>query len=114
MRERGQICCSCKAILKPEPTKERYCSRCDPKRIRVLMHFMLVTAGWRVTFLEADCKTSLPRKFVFQDSAKVMEMAMRGGADRMSADKQALEYGFAKGRGSVWLNLSQEQLEKLR
>ena len=78
------------------------------------MHFMLMPTGWRVTFLEADLKTSLPRSFVFQDSAKVIEMAMRGGADSMSADKQALEYAIELGRGSAWLNLTGEQYANLR
>ena len=78
------------------------------------MNFMLVRGGWHVAFLEADCKTSLRRKLVFHEPAKVMELAMRGGADRTSADKQAIEYAFTVGRGSVWLNLTQEQYWKLR
>lgn len=78
------------------------------------MHFMLARGGWFVQFLEADLKTSLPRKFTFQDSAKVIEMAMRGGADSMSADRQALEYAIGLGRGSAWLNLTGEQYGKLK
>jgi hypothetical protein len=75
---------------------------------------MLTAEGWRITFLERDLKTSLPRSFVFQDSTKVIEMAMRGGADSMSADKQALEYALELGRGSAWLNLTREQYAKLK
>jgi hypothetical protein len=75
---------------------------------------MLMPTGWRITFLEADLKTSLPRWYIFQDSAKVIEMAMRGGADSMSADKQALHYAIEKGRGSVWLNLNAEQYGRLK
>ena len=67
-----------------------------------------------ISFPEPDLKTSLPRKFIFQDSAKVVEMAMRGGADRTSADKQAIEYAITNGRGSVWLNLTAEQYATLR
>ena len=78
------------------------------------MHFMLMPSGWRITFIEADLKTSLPRWYIFQDSAKVIEMAARGSADSMSADKAALNYAIEKGRGSVWLNLTAEQYGKLK
>jgi hypothetical protein len=75
---------------------------------------MVRAEGWHISFLEPDLKTALPRKFIFQDSAKVVEMAMRGGADRTSADKQAIEYAITNGRGSVWLNLTAEQYATLR
>jgi hypothetical protein len=29
-------------------------------------------------------------------------------------EKQAIEYGIESGRGSIWLNLTQEQYDKLR
>ena len=77
------------------------------------MHFMLAASGWSVTFLEEDLKTSLPRFFVFQDSIKVIEMALRGGAEKVLADRQAIEHGISLGRGSVWLNLTAEQYGKL-
>ena len=77
------------------------------------MHFML-REGWHISFLEPDLKTPLPRKFTFQDPAKVIEMAMRGGADRTSADRQALEYAIGLGRGSAWLRLTAEQYAKLK
>jgi len=78
------------------------------------MSFMLVHQHWYCQFLRDDCKTSLPRKFNFTNFDKVTEMAKRGGADWTSADRQALEYAFKQGRGGVWLNLSDEQLDKLR
>jgi 2-hydroxychromene-2-carboxylate isomerase len=37
--------------------------------------------GWQVQFLEADLKTSLPRKLTFTDPEKIREMARRGGLD---------------------------------
>ena len=115
MRESGRICCSCKMPLDSPPAKhgERYCKMCEP-RWRVLMNFMAVNGGWSVSFLEQDARTPLPRKFVFQDSAKVMEMAMRGGADSMSADRQAIHYALGVGRGSTWLNLTRDQYAKLK
>jgi hypothetical protein len=59
-------------------------------------------------------KTSLPRSFVFQDSIKVIEMALRGGAGKVLADRQAIEHGITLGRGSAWLNLTTEQYGKLK
>ena len=82
MRESGRICCSCKVTLESPPanSRERYCERCEPRQ-RIYMHFMLKPDGWHISFLERDLKTSLPRSFVFQDSAKVIKMAMRGGSE---------------------------------
>jgi hypothetical protein len=35
------------------------------------MNFMLAKDGWAVSFLEEDCRTSLPRHFVFQSELKI-------------------------------------------
>jgi hypothetical protein len=43
-----------------------------------------------------------------------MDLAMRGGADRSLAGKQAIEYGIGMGRGSAWLSLTNDQYQKLR
>ena len=83
-------------------------------KTRVYMHFMLVHGGWYCQFLREDCKTSLPRKLTFADPEKVREMAKRGGAAWTSADRQTMEYAIREGRGGVWLNLTDDQLEKLR
>jgi hypothetical protein len=112
MRERGQICCSCKVPLQPPPASERYCNRCVPGR-RIYMHYQQMRAGWRVSFLEKDLKTALPRTFLFQDQQKVIEMAKRGGADFTLAGRQVIEQGLRNGRGGVWLNLCEEQWKRL-
>ena len=113
MREQGRICCSCKVPLDPLPTRERYCGRCGPRH-KIYMHFMLCKGGWRCQFLEEDLKTSLRRKFNFGDSSKVMELALRGGADNTLAGRQGIEQGIQMGRGSVWLSLTNDQYRKLR
>ena len=77
------------------------------------MHFQNAPESLRVTFLEQDLKTPLPRVFVFQDSAKIVELANRGGADNTLADRQALEHGISIGRGGVSLNLTPEQYRKI-
>ena len=77
------------------------------------MQFMLAKAGWSVSFLEEDCKTSLPRHFVFQSELKILDLARHGGAAFDLADRQAIEHGISMGRGSVWLELTREQYGKL-
>src|ERR1035437_10511609 len=106
LRLAGQICCLCKVSLPHEPNQrpgERYCARCAPPRHRVLMQFMLAKGGWSVSFLEEDCKISLPRHFVFQSELKTLDLARHGGAEFNLAGRQAIEHGISMGRGSVWL-----------
>ena len=73
------------------------------------MHFML-REGWYCQFLEEDLKTPLPRKLVLDSPEKIMEMARRGGASMIIEDKQAIEHGIENGRGSVWLNLTADNM----
>ena len=114
MREAGKICCLCKTFLKPLPITERYCSKCDPTRHRVYMHFMNTQGGWYCQFLEKDLKTPLRRKLHFHDFQKVVDLAKRGGAEFTAAVRREIEEGMENGRGSVWLNLKHEQYAKLR
>lgn len=78
------------------------------------MQFRLAKDGWTVSFVEEDCRTSLPRHFVFQDAVKILELARHGGAEFNLAGSQAIEHGISMGRGSVWLKLTREQYAKLR
>ena len=77
------------------------------------MHYML-SDGWFCQFLDEDLKTPLPRKVRFDDAAKIIEMAEKGGAAMRLEDRQAIDYGIAQGRGSVWLSLTYEQYQKLK
>ncbi|WP_260738183.1 hypothetical protein [Tunturiibacter lichenicola] len=70
--------------------------------------------GWYCQFLEADLKTSLPRKLTFASPGKIREMYDRFGIDKKLEDRSALEYGINIGRGSVWLSLTPEQFLKLK
>jgi hypothetical protein len=112
----GQICALCRASLSaPHTTGEQLCTKCrgERKRHRVYMSFMFRN-GWLCQFLEEDLKTSLPRKVILCSQEKVREMARRGGA-AMSLDVlQALDHGIEIGRGGIWLELSDEQYQKLR
>jgi hypothetical protein len=71
-------------------------------------------SGWYCQFLEEDLKTSLPRKFTFATSDKVVELAEKGRGLKDSADRRALEHGISMGRGGVFLNLTSEQYAKLK
>jgi hypothetical protein len=113
----GEICCWCKKHLgAPERPGERSCENCGPAhapRRRVYMCFMQ-RQGWYCQFLEADLKTSLPRKLNLDGSEKLIEMAKRGGGTPNLEADQMLRYGIQMGRGGVWLSLTEEQYQKLR
>ena len=81
------------------------------------LHFMSAKGGWHVSFLEQYLKTSLPRRFVFQDEVKVLDLTRRrrrvcGGepAESLGADGYKLE-GF---RWSVLIEQCRPQSDKLR
>jgi hypothetical protein len=113
MRLAGQICCNCKVFLAaPHTGRETYCARCAPKR-KVYFYFMLLN-GWHCQFLEPDLKTSAAGPLILTSPEKIMELARRGGAAMKLEDVQAIEYGISMGRGSVWLNLTDEQYRKLK
>jgi hypothetical protein len=106
----------CSAYLDAPPWPgERICAKCEILRPqhRVLMNFM-ERDGWFVSFLEADCMTSLPRTFTFTDAGKILEMARRGGANMTSASKADIQTGLNRGRGGIWLNLTPAQYAGLK
>ena len=80
---------------------------------RVYLYFML-NNGWHCQFLEPDLKTSLPRTLTFSAPDKIREMHKRFGVDRKLEDKSALQYAINMGRGSLWLNLTDEQHAELQ
>lgn len=113
MRLAGQICCNCKVFLPPPHSgRESYCGRCAPKR-KVYFYFMQCN-GWHCQFLEQDLKTSAASPLILTSPEKIIELARRGGAEMKLEDVQAIEYGISIGRGSVWLNLTDEQYRKLK
>ena len=79
MRQSGKICAICRRPLPaPRTLGEKRCVACGGTH-RVYMSFLL-RDGWHCQFLEADLKTSLPKKLSFKDEAKIIELAQRGGA----------------------------------
>ena len=77
------------------------------------MYFMK-RQGWYCQFLEADLKTSLPRKLNLDGPEKLIEMATSGGGLPNREADQMLNYGIEMGRGGVWLSLTEEQYQKLK
>ena len=69
---------------------------------------------WSVSFLEADCKTSVGRTLKFASPDRIVEAAQRGGAVLDLSTRQELEHGISIGRGGVWLFLTTDQYAKLR
>ncbi len=117
-RLKGEICALCGYHIPdpPERSGERTCGRCEaaaPRRRVVLMNFLALHDGWRVTFLEADCRTSLPRRLMFATEEKIIDAAKRGGAEFTSATRCDLEHAIQNGRGGVWLNLTRGQYARL-
>lgn len=80
---------------------------------RAYMSFM-ARNGWFCQFLEEDLKTALPKKLAFADQDKIFEMAQRGGATMDVEAQQATKHGLEVGRGGVWLNLTDEQYDRLK
>jgi hypothetical protein len=50
--------------------------------------------GWYCQFLEADLKTSLPKKLNFKDERKILELARRGGAFLNLETRQGIDHAM--------------------
>lgn len=69
---------------------------------------------WDCQFLEADLKTHLPWHLTVRDPAKIGAMAERVGALRTLEDRRAFDHAIETGRGGIWLQLTEEQYQKLK
>jgi hypothetical protein len=65
-------------------------------------------------FLEEDLKTPLPRRLYFRNPEKIRTIVEKVGNFADLQDRQALDYGIETGRGGVWLQLSEEQYNRLK
>lgn len=105
---------------------ERLCDRCTPttplpsrkpvaseRTHRVYVSFFLRN-GWHIGFLEADLRTSIGRGRTFQSEDKLLALAERGAEDNSLAGKQAFDEAIRKGRGGLWLLLTDEQHRALK
>jgi len=85
----------------------------DEERHRVYMYFQF-RDGWHCQFLERDLKTPLPRQFNFASSDKVITLIERGGGFIDQETRMMVNQGIEKGRGGVFLRLTDEQYAKLK
>jgi len=72
----------------------------EDDRHRVYMSFQCRN-GWQCQFLEADLKTSLPRKLHFTFADKVIELVERGGGLSDQESRLMLDQAIATGRDGV-------------
>ncbi|HZL53954.1 MAG TPA: hypothetical protein VFC37_23735 [Terracidiphilus sp.] len=86
-------------------------SRDDHHRVYVSFQFR---NGWHCQFLEADLKTSLPKRLHFASPDKIIELVQRGGGIADQEGRLMLNQAIETGRGGVFLNLTPEQYSKLR
>jgi hypothetical protein len=113
MRQSGQICAICDSRLPPPHSPgEKRCAQCGGKR-RIYMYFFH-RRGWSLQFLEADLKTSLPRKLTFLEAGKILKLAQRGGAVLDLEARHAFDHAITTGRGGIWLELTDAQYQKLK
>jgi hypothetical protein len=80
---------------------------------RVYMSFQFRN-GWHCQFLEADLRTSLPRKLHFTSPDKVIELVKRGGGLTDQESRLMLNQAIATGRGGLFLNLTEKQYARLK
>ena len=115
MRLAGKICARCKASLpRPHTPGERLCSKCrTASGIHRVYMFFMVRDGWSCQFMEEDLKTHLPKRMSFRDAAKIYEIARRVGTLNTLEEKHAPDHAIEIGRGGIWLELNEEQYQKL-
>ena len=70
--------------------------------------------GWQCQFLEADLKTPLPKRLHFTSPDKIIELVERGGGFTDQESRLTLNQGISKGRGGVFLSLTEKQYAKLK
>jgi hypothetical protein len=112
----GKNCALCRIALPPPyPGGERLCPSCLAQRQvkrKVYLGFQK-RETWSVWFLQPDLQTSLPLRLTFDSEDKIRQMAERGGGFTSLETRSMLDHGIEIGRGGVWLELTEEQYQKL-
>ncbi len=70
--------------------------------------------GWQCQFLEADLQTPLPKRLHFASSDKVVELIEHAGGFTDQETRLMVNQGIEKGRGGIFLRLTEEQYAKVR
>jgi hypothetical protein len=117
MRQAGKTCSACGVGLPPpHVVGERLCKKCGNDRPRGHRVYLRFERGqsWNCQFLEEDLKTALPRRLTLKDSQKLFQIAERGGATMSPSARFKIQQAINTGRGGMWLELTDEQYEKLK
>jgi hypothetical protein len=70
--------------------------------------------GWTVQFLEPDLKTPIGRIRTFSDADKVRELIDRTPTPMNLETRNMIEHAINKGRGGMYLQLTEDQYRKLK
>jgi hypothetical protein len=65
-------------------------------------------------FSPSTTVTPLPKRLTFASERKFIELAARGHADPSLEGRTALQRAIAIGRGGFYLNLTDEQYQRLK
>jgi hypothetical protein len=83
---------------------------------RVLMNFQSYSGLWSVHFIDADCRTPIGKKTRYIDFVSLDDL--RAFVKRCNPDAGTIEEFehdiSAWGRGSIYVNLTDEQIRKLQ
>ena len=96
--------------VEPEPTP----TLLPPDPRLIYMSFVHNAEGWHCRFHLSDLrKTPISRQFVFQSAEKIHEAARRGYGLISVESRDDLDEAITKGRGGIWLRLSEDQCSAL-
>ncbi len=110
--EWGQVCYRCGVELDPLPAwtrGERACANCASCPHRVLMNFML-RESWSIHFIAEDCRTPIGGYFKLKDLDVLRDLVRRGNCENVDEFDQCVRHW---GRGSVYLQLTEQQYRQL-
>jgi hypothetical protein len=84
-----------------------------PKTRKIYMSFFC-RGEWVCGFLEIDLKTPVCRRRTFASVNKIRELIDRTPTKMNLEDRSMLEHDIEKGRGGLYLDVTEEQYEKLK
>jgi hypothetical protein len=106
----------CRISLPPPYTgEEQLCPQCLAQRQtkrKVYLGFQK-RDHWDVWFMQPDLRTSLWLRLTFDNEDKIRQMAERGGGLPNLESRSMVDHGLEIGRGGVWLELPEDQYQKL-
>ncbi len=119
MREEGRMCLDC-----PRPLDmgvgamawkggSRFCDRCGRPQ-RVTLRYRMERDVWCVEFLDSRSHLPVAPLWRVLDAEKIRELIRRTPTRFTLADRQALDLGLSNGRGAIGIEVTADQLRKLK